>query len=141
MSCRRKAKTQEKVKRETREETIARIQDVQGQSLRGEIPDIAEFRRRWKGSCKGCSGDRATQEESKGKGTRKAHIFKSCDKGTLRYKADVPLNARRGSARGRMPSHHKSSARVRARGALIDGHGHGFIYEHRLGLILVHNLG
>ena len=25
--------------------------------------------------------------------------------------------------------------------ALMDGYGHGFIYEHRLGLILVHNLG
>ena len=33
-------KSHEKVKRETREETIARIEDVQGQWFRGEISDI-----------------------------------------------------------------------------------------------------
>ena len=85
------------MKRETREETTSGIEDVQGQWFRGEIPDIAEFRRRVKGKCKGCSGGRAAQEKSKGKGMRKAHVFKSCDKATLRYEDDVPLNARRGA--------------------------------------------
>ena len=74
---------------------------MQGQWLRGEIPDIAEFRRRVKGKGKGCSGGRGAQEKSKGTKSwqkeGKAHVFRSCDKATLRYEDDVPLNARRGA--------------------------------------------
>ena len=37
------------------------------------------------------------QSKNKGKGKGKeAHELKSCDVGTLRYKADCPLNERRG---------------------------------------------
>ena len=101
MHAKAKGKSQVKVKRETREETISRILDVQGQWLRGEIPDIAEFRRRVKGKGKGCSGGRGAQEKSKGTKSwqkeGKAHVFKKCDKATLRYEDDVPLNARRGA--------------------------------------------
>ena len=48
------------------------------------------------------SGGRAAPEKGKGKRTSKgnskeAHELKSCDTGTLRYKADVPLHARRGA--------------------------------------------
>ena len=48
------------------------------------------------------SGGRAAPEKGKGKRTSKgnskeAHELKSCDTGTLRYRADVPLNARRGA--------------------------------------------
>ena len=54
-----------------------------------------------KGKGKGCSGGRAAQEKSKGTKSwqkeRQAHVFKSCDKATLRYEDDVPLNARRGA--------------------------------------------
>ena len=54
-----------------------------------------------KGKGKGCSGGRVAQEKSKGTKSwqkeRKAHVFKSCDKATLRYEDDVPLNARRGA--------------------------------------------
>ena len=51
---------------------------------------------------KGRSGGRAAPEKGKGKRTSKgnskeAHELKSCDTGTLRYKADVPLHARRGA--------------------------------------------
>ena len=55
-----------------------------------------------KGKGKGRSGGRAAPEKGKGKGTSKgkskeAHELKSCDTGTLRNRADVPLNARRGA--------------------------------------------
>ena len=48
------------------------------------------------------SGGRAAPEKGKGKRTSKgkstgAHELKSCDTGTLRYRADVPLHARRGA--------------------------------------------
>ena len=48
------------------------------------------------------SGGCAAPEKGKGKRTSKgnskeAHELKSCDTGTLRYKADVPLHARRGA--------------------------------------------
>ena len=97
-----KGKGKEKVKRETVEETKARLSDLQEQRLRGEIHDVAEFARLAKGKGKGRSGGRAAPEKGKGKGTSKgkskeAHELNSCDTGTLRYRADVPLNARRGA--------------------------------------------
>ena len=54
------------------------------------------------------SGGRAAPEKGKGKRTSKgnskeAHELKSCDTGTLRYRADVPLNARRGAQVDRSP--------------------------------------
>ena len=134
-ACKGKGKSQDKVKRETREETISGIEDVQGQWLRGDIPDTAEFRRRVKGKCKGCSGGRAAQEKSKGtKSWQKENQAPA-------LRGRCTIERAQGGASGRKPSHHISSARARARVALMDGYGHGFIYEHRLGLILVHNLG
>ena len=55
-----------------------------------------------KGKGRGRSGGRAAPNKGQGKGTSKgkskeAHELKSCDTGTLRYKADVPLHARRGA--------------------------------------------
>ena len=51
---------------------------------------------------KGRSGGRAAPKKGMGKGTSKgkskeAHELKRCDTGTLRYRAYVPLNARRGA--------------------------------------------
>ena len=110
-----KGKGKEKVKRETVEERKARLSDLQEQWLRGEIHDVAEFARRAygapegtrvnvmaRGKGKGRSGGRAAPKKGKGKGTSKgksteAHELKSCDTGTLRYKADVLLNERRGA--------------------------------------------
>ena len=40
LACKGKGKSQDKVKRETREETISGIEDVQGQWFRGEVRDI-----------------------------------------------------------------------------------------------------
>ena len=62
------------------------------------------------------SGGRAAPEKGKGKRTSKgnskeAHELKSCDTGTLRYKADVPLNARRGAPVDECP-HTTSPQRV-----------------------------
>ena len=55
-----------------------------------------------RGKGNGRSGGRDAPKKGKGKGTSKgksteAHELKSCDTGTLRYRADVPLNARRGA--------------------------------------------
>ena len=54
------------------------------------------------GKGKGRSGGRAAPNKGKGKGTSKgkskeAHEIKSCDTGTLRYKADRPLHERWGA--------------------------------------------
>ena len=62
---------------------------------------MAAFARLAKGKGKGRSGGRAAPEKGRGKGTSKGkskdtHELNSCDTGTLRYRADVPLNARRG---------------------------------------------
>ena len=79
-----------------------------GQYLRNEVRKYHLRRKRKEandaklGKGKGRSGGRAAPKKGKGKGTSKgksteAHELKSCDTGTLRYKADVPLHARRGA--------------------------------------------
>ena len=116
-----KGKGKDEVKRETVEERKARMEELREQWLRNEIRDVAEFARRAygapegtkvnvmaRGRGKGRSGGRDAPKKGKGKGTSKgksteAHELKSCDTGTLRYRADVPLNARRGALVDRSP--------------------------------------
>ena len=110
-----KGKGKGEVKLETFEERKARMEELREQWLRNEIRDVAEFARRAygapegtkvnvmaRGGGKGRSGGRDAPKKGKGKGTSKgksteAHELKSCDMGTLRYRADIPLGERRGA--------------------------------------------
>ena len=111
-----KGKGKDDVERETVEEMRARIAYLQEQWFRGEIHNLAEYKRRAQLALGVLKATPPSKE---------AHEFKSCDTGTLRYRADVPLNARWGGGIEQRPST-----------GLMDGHGHG-MEEQRLGLIIV----
>ena len=83
-----KGKGKGEVEREPVEERRARIAELQEQWFRGEIHNLAEYKRRAKLALGVLKATPPSKE---------AHEFKSCDTGTLRYKADVPLHARRGA--------------------------------------------
>ena len=76
------------MERETVEERRARIAELQEQWFRGEIHNLAEYKRRAKLALGVLKATPPSKE---------AHEFKSCDRGTLRYRADWLLNARWGA--------------------------------------------
>ena len=70
-----------------------------------------------------------------------AHEIKSCDTGTLRYRADIPSNERSGAPVVIAPSHRScamSMGQDHPQWRMV-GHRHG-LGEHRLGLMLVHRV-
>ena len=83
-----KGKGKGDVERETVEERRARIAELQEQWFRGEIHNVAEYKRRSKLALGVLKATPPSKE---------AHEFKSCDRGTLRYRADWLLNARWGA--------------------------------------------
>ena len=83
-----KGKGKDEVERETVEERRARIAELQEQWFRGEIHNLAEYKRRAKLALGVLKATPPSKE---------AHEFKSCDRGTLRYRADWLLNARWGA--------------------------------------------
>jgi hypothetical protein len=83
-----KGKGKGEVERETVEERRARIAELQEQWYRGMIHNLAEYEERAKLALGVLKATPPSKE---------AHEFKSCDTGTLRYKADIPLNERSGA--------------------------------------------
>ena len=69
-----------------------------------------------------------------------AHEIKSCDTGTLRYRADIPLNERSGAPVVIAPPSQRSCTmgQFDPQWRMV-GHRHG-LEEHRLGLMLVHRV-
>ena len=83
-----KGKGKDEVERETVEERRARIAELQEQWYRGMIHNLAEYEERAKLALGVLKATPPSKE---------AHEFKSCDRGTLRYRADWLLNARWGA--------------------------------------------
>ena len=83
-----KGKGKGEVERETVEERRAKIAELQDQWFRGMIHNLAEYEERAKLALGVLKATPPSKE---------AHEFKSCDTGTLRYRADIPLNERSGA--------------------------------------------
>ena len=83
-----KGKGKGEVERETVEERRAKIAELQDQWSRGMIHNLAEYEERAKLALGVLKATPPSKE---------AHEFKSCDTGTLRYRADIPLNERSGA--------------------------------------------